>query len=368
MSLGSNVYTATVLASVPEIGFAVVTRNKHNPQITDLIIAYLPYGDGPYGASPIPQIPIGSSVLCASYDSRPVAYILGCINDTPGNQLLGYGGELFYHVGKTAEKLFSMNLDAEHKYLDTLLADLGDYIRSARGATDGDARPGDYNVTDSMGLVGFHIGRLLSMLRGSPLAYVDVSAITHKVRMVGKTLEFHTLAGETVISETLHAVNTALSPREAMGLLHNDPAEAVDAIPDALPFYRMQQLKGQSPAGSEDAVLTPPADAELHTQAVQPVLLRKHRVGFSGEEQLLNAHSLGSVKTPDIRGIMQTSYDADAEEPATELRIPYEPDEAQDKEDLPEPPNEETAVDDAALHQKERYNADYTEMTEPHSS
>lgn len=361
MSLGSNVYTATVLASVPEIGFAVVTRNKHNPQITDLIIAYLPYGDGPFGASPMPQISVGSSVLCASYDSRPVAYILGNINDTPGDNR-SYGGELFYHVGKIAETLCSMDLDAEHKYLDTLLADLGDYIRSARGATDGDARPGDYNVTDSAGLVGFHVGRLLSMLRGSPLAYVDVSAITHKVRMVGKTLEFHTLAGETVISETLHAVNTALSPREAMGLLsENFTVATVDDLPDTLPFYRMQQLKGKSPAGSEDAVLTPPKVAEQHTQAAQPLLLRKHRVGFSGEEQLLNAHSVGTIKTPDIRGIMQSRYDTDAEDPATELRIPYKPDESENNEETPKPPDAETAVDDAALHQTERYDADYTE-------
>jgi len=355
MSSDTNVFIATVLSCVPELGLAVVTKNRHNPQISNLIIAYLPYNDGPYGVSQAQQIPVGSSVMCASYDTRPVAYILGPANDTPGDTA-AYGGELFYHVGKVADTLCSTDLDAEHKFLDTVLVDLTEFVRTSRGTADGDSLPGDYNAADVAGLVGFHIGRLLSVLRGSPLAYVDVSAITHKVRMVGKMLEFHTLAGETAISETLHVVNTALSAREALGLLNDETAESADDLPEAFPFYRMQQLRGKSPAGSEEALLTPPEGTALHIE--EPATLHKHRVGISGEEQTFSAHSLGTIKTPDIRSILQTNYIIGDGGP--ELRIPYEEEDTEDT--VSESPDAEIAVDDAALHQKERYEADYTGM------
>lgn len=362
MSSESTLYTATILASLPEIGLAVVTKDKSAPSLSNLIIAYLPYGDSAYGATPIAQFAVGSCVLCVSNNEHPVAYIVGCVHDKPGDNGY-YGGELFYHVGKISEKICTMELTAESNLMDSLLQDLREYVRNARANCSGDALPGDFDVTDSAGLVGFHVGRLLSALRGSPLAFVDVSAITHKVRVVGKTLEFHTLAGETCVSDNLTVLNTATSAREALGLLDDSTFSSVDDIPDALPFYRMQELKGGAVDGNESMVLLPPIGKELHTTAAPPTPLNKHRTSISGEEQRFSAHSIGSIKTPDIRGILQANYgatDNDSEQPPTELRVPFtfEP---KDKKQPPEEIDPELLIDDAALHQAERYDADYTE-------
>lgn len=323
----SNVFVATVLVTSPAQGVAIVVETGGSPTTKPLILAHLPYSDGNAGASPLPGIEEGTAVVCVRHiNSSSKAYILGPANHSTADLYDTQEARAFYHVENYSEADSRVIYDM----VDQLLGGLLQMYKNQDHGSDIDALAGDYDIIDRNGNCGIHIGRLVAQLRGSPLAFIDVSGIKDQIRLVAQSYEQHTPTSYSKDSTELHVKDTAVNSSEAFGLAEGNPFEEnfddyddpyIQLKDDAIPFYRLQELQGTLVDGIESLVVAFPLNEKLHTADTEPPILAKTRVSLSGEMTKASALGMAFVKTPAIRGIHQLGYDTDGQK--DDILTPY---------------------------------------------
>ena len=352
--MSKSVFLGTILASAPDYGVALVFKAYSTPAISDTIIARFPHSDSEYGAVPEAYYATGSSVVCRMMSgSTHLAYIIGPANELEADLREGTLSNAFYN----ADEFTTGDAKAPVIFLDEVLSETASWFNNYAHGAPRDVLPGDFSVTDKQGLAGLHVGRFLSQLRGSAIAFVDVSGITHRVRLVGDVIEHHTFASETVNSSELGVHNRALNTSEGFGVLtgatvkESEERNSLERInKTALPLYRMQQTEGAVVGGSEELVLAFPLKAAVHDSTTEPPILSKRRSSLSGELLSASAFGMSSIKTPYIAGVHQVGYDKKPLEGDNfdELREPFKH-EPTKEEDEPKEEKKEDVVDDAAL-------------------
>ena len=355
--MAESTFVGTIAASAPDYGIVLVYRSDTTPALSDLIIAHLPYGDGQFGASPMAAFHTGMDVLCWQNDSSShLAYVLGPANKQIGDRTDPTGGTLLYHI----DKFMSGDTRSFEDMLNGLIGNYRDFFRTHSHGADRDILPGDFDALDKEGMAGLHVGRLLATLRGSSVACIDVSSITHTIRSTGIRVEEHTLRTERVVDGDLSIRNRALSTSEAFGLrtgaimeVNSEGTDLQPVNPDAIPLYRFQSIEGEALNGSEDLVVGFPQDTEVHNSSTEPPILARERTDLSGNISKASTRGLLFVKSPFIPGVHQLGYGEDSLlEPDSgtfyDLREPFEAEEEESsQEDDSTSPEEK--VDDAAI-------------------
>lgn len=362
----NNTYTATVVASAPELGVALVQRAQGSAKTSDLVLAYYPVMESPTGVSSMPMYAVGCTVLCTRcyLNSMEVVFITGLCNKHMDARDNSYGHRKLYN----AESFTQSSSDALSgpRLLERMKPAKGSaWIRNHANGFPADALPGDYEILDKATTIGLHVGRDLVQLRGSALAMVDLTDFGSRVRLVGQSVETHTALTEHIVADQFTVDNQAANIQEAFGLLHTD-GQVVDYDLDtekltprdefAVPLYRLQHVSGALAQGFEDIVVGWPVvngkDAPRHDDTQEPPMLARRRLDYSGEATQASAHSLASVKTPWIQGITQLGYGGRATEAPymfDDLREPYyKEQQANEEPDIPEDDNED-AITDAAI-------------------
>lgn len=355
----SNVFVATVLVTSPAQGVALVVETGGSATTKPLILAHLPFSDGNAGAAPLPGIEEGTAVICVRHiNTSAKAYILGPANNATADLYDSQEAHAFYHVEDYSEA----DDHLIYNMVDQLLGGLLQMYKNQDHGSDIDAIAGDYDIVDRNGNCGIHIGRLVAQLRGSPLAFIDVSGIKDQIRLVAQNYEQHTPTSYCKDSVDLHVKDIAVSSAEAFGLAEGNPFEEnfddyddpyIQLKDDAIPFYRLQELEGTLVDGMESLVVAFPLDEKLHTANTEPPILAKTRVSLLGEMTKASAFGMSFVKTPAIRGIHQLGYDTDGEK--DDILTPYTeqiPEENQDESDITEDYKkqlQEEEITDAAI-------------------
>lgn len=362
----NNTYTATVVASAPELGVALVQRAQGAAKISDIVLAYYPVMESPTGASAMPMYAVGCTVLCTRcyLNSMEVVFITGLCNKHMDARDNSYGHRKLYNAEaftqSCADALSGMRL------LERMKPASGSaWIRNHANGFPADALPGDYEILDKMTTLGLHVGRDIVQLRGSALAMVDLTDFGNRVRIVGQSVETHTALAERVVADQFTVTNQAANIQESFGVLCTD-GNVVDYDLDAqtltprdefaIPLYRLQQVSGALAQGFEDMIVGWPIvggnAASRHDDTQEPPLLARRRLDYSGESSQASAHSISSIKTPWIQGITQLGYGGNATEPPymfDDLREHYYKQQEPNAEpDIPEEENED-AITDAAI-------------------
>lgn len=356
----SNVFVATVLVTSPAQGVALVVETGGSVSTKPLILAHLPYSDGTVGAAPLPGIVEGTAVVCVRHiNTSAKAYIIGPANQATADLYDSQEARAFYHVEDYSEAddylIYNM--------VDQLLGGLLQLYKNQDHGSDIDAIAGDYDIIDRNGNCGIHVGRLVAQLRGSPLAFIDVSGIKDQIRLVAQNYEQHTPTSYIKDSTDLHVRDIAVSSSEAFGLSEGNPFEEnfddygdayIQLKDDAIPLYRLQELSGTLIDGIESQIVAFPIEStestnnetpvatprQLHTAVTEPPILAKERVSLSGEVTRASALGITMLKTPWIRGIHQVGYRTPGEK--DDILTPYEQDIPDDDE-----PTEENITDAA---------------------
>jgi len=350
-----STFLGTILASAPDYGIALVAKAHATPAITDVVIARLAYSDSEFGAVPKEAYPTGASVICRMADgSSTLAYVISIANELKADIGEGTLNHLFYNV----DSFTTGDAKTPTILLDSLLERTSHWFSNHAHGAARDILPGDYDVTDRQGLTGLHVGRLISQLRGSALAYIDVSGITHKVRLVGDSVDTHTMTSETLVGTELGVHNRAINVNEAFGIANGSVVREKEenaslelTNDDAIPLYRFQHIEGAVIGGSEDLIVGFPLSNSVHTAETEPPVLSKRRASISGELSSASAFGMSSIKAPYIAGVQQLGYgtkDKDGKALSfDDLRTPFE----YKKKAIPERKEgtPEETVDDAAL-------------------
>lgn len=314
----------TVIMSMPEYGMAKVETSGGTNNIKSPMMCYLPYSDATCGALLQTHIQDGSSVVCMRSLDRPdFGFILCAVNAVNADMSDTLNGRQFYNTNKMTTRKTTI--------FDTMIDSLKDFIGGAfhnhANSVDKDVLPGDVDIVNHGGSAGLHVGRYLTQLRGSPVAFIDVAGIKNQIRMVAATVSTHT---DTTFQQTgdISVDDNALDAAEAFGLpAGTDVLESVDKLDDTVAFFRQQEVKGAAADGQEKIIVAFP-DAELHTDTTEPPVLSRQREALSGELSSLSAHSVSIGKTAGIPAILQYGYDKvnkdDAEVKQMELLTPYE--------------------------------------------
>lgn len=362
----NNTYTATVVASAPELGVALVQRAQGAAKISDIVLAYYPVMESPTGASAMPMYAVGCTVLCTRcyLNSMEVVFITGLCNKHMDARDNSYGHRKLYNAEaftqSCAEALSGMRL------LERMKPASGSaWIRNHANGFPADALPGDYEILDKITTLGLHVGRDVVQLRGSSLAMIDLTDFGSRVRLVGQAVETHTMLTEQVAADQFTVTNQAANIQESFGVLYTD-GNVVDYDLDAetltprdefaIPLYRLQNVSGALAQGFEEMVVGWPvvggSPASRHDDTQEPPLLARRRLDYSGEASQASAHSIASVKTPWIQGITQLGYGGNATDPPymfDDLREPYYKEQEPNEEpDIPEEEDED-AITDAAI-------------------
>ena len=128
--------------------------------------------------------------------------------------------------------------------------------------------------------------------------------------MIATKVETHTPATYSRVSDEVSVKDTAISATEAFGMQDGSNVEEnwedVDAY--AVPFFRMQQLEGPSLDGRESIITAFPFDVDMHTDSTEPPVVYKARTAVSGERTVASAKGISSIKTPDIKAVLQFGY------------------------------------------------------------
>lgn len=365
----NNGYTATVIAAAPEIGAAIVMPTTGSPAEGTHVIAYYPVNDAGYGVSAMPMYPVGTTVYCARgyMNSMEVVFIIGACNNTMDARGNSSGHRMLYNA-----ETFTQSCEETMsglRLLERIRGELGSsWIRNHANGMSADALPGDYDILDTRTALGLHIGKFMAQLRGSALAFLDVSGLDNKIRLVGETVELHNTCAEKACTADYEVSNQAADISEAFGIPSGTAVDADlenETLTDdfAIPLYRVQHVSGKLAQGFEDIVVgwpmisgKDPKPVERHDDTTEPPMLARRRIDFNGETSSASAHSLMSVKTPWIQGIEQLGYGGLPSEPAPDgsyifddLRTPHDASIASNEEpDIPEEGNED-AITDAAI-------------------
>lgn len=304
-------FIGSIVCTVPEYGVALVTSSEGTATSRELFIATLPYQDAWNGVVNRPSYADGMSVLCVRNPNVSIrAFIVAPVNWNENDIYDASKQRALYNL----DAIKSSNDPIFQNVLDQYLSLYKKPYDNQGHSVDIDALPGDYDISDRDGLTGIHIGRLLTNIRGSALAYEDASNITNIIRHVGDRIENHTLTGMDIKSDVLNVSDTAISPSEGFGVAAgpvikvNETEDTVALINDAAaPLYRLQNVAGAVADGDERLVLAFP-DAPIHTSETEPPILAKERRSLSGEFVQASTLGVASIKTPGILGIHQLGY------------------------------------------------------------
>ena len=316
----NNSYTATVVASAPELGLAFVQPTHGSPVASSLVMALYPHLSDAPGALWMTAYGVGSTVVCTRgyANGMEVAFITGICNvkldalDNSGDYRLLYNMEKFTQSCEDSKSILRLL----ERMRGTLKAS---WVRNYANGASADMLPGDADILDKVSTVGIHVGRLVTCLHGSSTAFVDVGKMDGKVRLVGDVIEMHNVCMEQVCDRRYSVRNVAASPQEAFGMVQG-PAlvpdeynETLGLLSDsALPLYRMQHMEGSVVQGLEDLVVGVPHEGGSpviqHDADKEPPVLAKSRMDMSGEFSEASAHSIASVKTPFISAVTQLGY------------------------------------------------------------
>lgn len=321
-----SVFLGTVVSTAPEYGIAIVDVMGGAEQQTRTLIGYLPCNDSATGTVTHQIIPTGSTVICASiHEDDEVTYIISQANYMVAdvdNSLLGRAN---YDIGSIVARDYT----AIDTVLIQLLQDRITFLNNHAHNMDIDAMTGDFDVRDYDGEAGIHIGKYISQLRGSSMAYIDLAGISDRIRMVASTIEQHTPIIFDTTREYIRSNNIAINATEAFGILNGEsPIEIKDDIPelkyeDAIPLYRLQKKAGAAVGGEEDIIIIPPRDTDTHTAKTEPIVVAKKRSAFNGLLSSHSANSILSIKSPDILGLHQVAYNEEIDPPQDDILIPY---------------------------------------------
>lgn len=333
-----SVFLGTVVSTAPEYGIAIVDVMGGAEQQTRTLIGYLPCNDSATGTVTHQIIPTGSTVICASiHEDDEVTYIISQANYMVAdvdNSLLGRAN---YDIGSIVARDYT----AIDTVLIQLLQDRITFLNNHAHNMDIDAMTGDFDVRDYDGEAGIHIGKYISQLRGSSMAYIDLAGISDRIRMVASTIEQHTPTMFTTVKNGIHSSNVAINATEAFGILNGDsPIELKDDIPelkhqDAIPLYRLQKKTGDAVGGEEDIIVIPPKEAQEHTSETEPIIVAKKRTAFNGAISAHSANSILSIKSPSIVALHQVAYDEEMDPPQGDILTPYDKKEGEESSDTP---------------------------------
>ena len=358
----NNSYTATVVASAPELGLAFVQPTHGSPVASSLVMALYPHLSDAPGALWMTAYGVGSTVVCTRgyANGMEVAFITGICNvkldalDNSGDYRLLYNMEKFTQSCEDSKSILRLL----ERMRGTLKAS---WVRNYANGASADMLPGDADILDKVSTVGIHVGRLVTCLHGSSTAFVDVGKMDGKVRLVGDVIEMHNVCMEQVCDRRYSVRNVAASPQEAFGmvqgpaLVQDEYNETLGLLSDsALPLYRMQHMEGSVVQGLEDLVVGVPHEGGSpviqHDADKEPPVLAKSRMDMSGEFSEASAHSIASVKTPFISAVTQLGYGGKpvAGGMYDDLREPHDADPEPNLEpDIPEKADDRVVTDAA---------------------
>lgn len=297
----------TVVMSMPEYGHAFVDTWGGTWNTKERLFAFLPYSDATCGTLILQHIQEGSTVVCMRVYHKPhTAYILTALNATAADMTDTLAGRVFYNTNQWTtrkSRIFRTMIDQVKDFVGTM-------FRNNSNSVDSDVLPGDTDIVNNGGSSSIHVGRYLVQLKGSPIAFIDVSAMQDQIRMVAMKVETHTTATYRKISDEVSVQDSAISAAEAFGMQDGSDIEEnwedVDAY--AVPFFRMQQLEGPSLDGRESIITAFPFDVDMHTDSTEPPVVYKARTAVSGERMVASAKGISSIKTPDIKAVLQFGY------------------------------------------------------------
>lgn len=362
----NNCYTATVVASAPELGAALLMPTSGSTGAGSVVIGYYPVTDVSYGVSAMPTYPVGCTVFCARgyMNSKAVVFIVGLCNNTMDSRDSSYNPRMLYNAEKFTQSW--KDVMSCTRLLERMCVDKSSsWIHNHANGLSADALPGDYDILDKQTALGLHVGRFMAQLRGSAVAFVDVSSLDSKVRLVGESVEEHNICMESVRTPEFMVDNQAADVSEAFGVISGKAVDVDlenETLGDdfAIPLYRIQRISGPVAQGFEELVVGWPTisggPAERHDAGTEPPTLARRRMDYSGEASVASAHSIMSVKTPWVQGIEQLGYggtptekDANGNYAFDDLRTPYTAEASPNKEhDIPEE-DDEDAITDAAI-------------------
>ena len=353
--MGNAVFIGTIQASAPEFGIAMVGTRYGGPKGSgNTLIGFLPISDSVFGAdkkwAPVPS----ESVLCVMDPTASCrCYIIGPANATMPDPLIGNGGRISYLF----DKFTASDSATQVAVLDSLIKGVRIWWENRGNKTERDQYAGDYVITDNQGGAGLLIGRYQAQLRGSPLAYIEVSEYEHTITMVGDSIGQQTLAVERVDNADLSVLNVAASPGEALGFKYGESPLKEDtkthevALKNdkALPFMRLQSMQGGPVDGREQVVVDFPEDETVHTATTPPTVLSRRRDSLSGALSDASTLSVLSVKSPLVPALLQRGYGEDPVKDRKEdddkhpaLRCPYTPSDEESEAEA----EEETSADE----------------------
>lgn len=355
MRSDGDVILGTVVMSMPEYGLAIVETCGGTRTIKESVLCYLPYSDATCGALLQVHIQDGSSVVCLRFRDNPdVGCIITSINMVLADMSNTLNGRVFYNTNSMTTNdttIFDSVIDQVKDFAGTVFQNHANNV-------DKDVLPGDVDIVNNGGPASVHVGKYLVQIKGSPMAYIDVSAFKDQIRMIASKIEQHTLTTFSHIGDDVSVHDMATSPAEAFGLADgSDVAENwEDVEAAAVPFFRFQDIAGAALDGRESLVVAFPQDTDMHTDTSEPPVLYKDRIAVSGERTVASANRLQSIKTPDIRGVLQFGYNyvnprtTEDEPRKLDLMTPYERefDEEENEEETPEH-NLNQEVMDAAI-------------------
>ena len=343
----------TVVMSMPEYGAAKVVTCGGAATIKEPILCYLPYSDANCGSLIQNHIQDGSTVICMQSKSNPnQGYILTAVNECQANMTDTLDGRVFYNTNKWSTWKSGI--------FDTVINQLKDFagniFKNHANSIDKDVLPGDTDIVNNNGSASIHVGKYLVQMKGSPMAFIDVSAIKDQIRMMAASIDRHTVTTYEHISDEVSIRDTATSAAEAFGMPAGSDIEENwgDVEKFAVPFFRMQHTEGPSIDGIEDTVLAFPLDADMHTDSTEPPVLYKARTAISGERMIASAKGFSSIKTPNIKAVMQYGYNSvnprttDGER-KLDLLTPYEYTKDDSQEETPSIKFSGQTITDAAI-------------------
>lgn len=349
----SNIKTGTVVLSIPQYGQAIVAPDSGAAGFRDCILATIPYANGSYGVTRNAHIPEGDTV---QYILDPACtkkgFIIGNINATIESDESYLSGRNYYSCN-TANT--TRNTDAALDVLDLKMPSLvidsvyaTDFYNYSH-CVDIDTLPGDFDIVDKISGVGIHVGKHTLQLRGSSLAYIDLSDMPGKIRSVYTTKEDHSLYGIRIDAKDYTVENKAITGTEAVGVFTKN---ALIETPDgaltlsdttAAPLFRIQNAYGACIDGKESIILGAPTNTQIHSADTEPPILFKHRTSLSGATATESALSIDSIKTPSIQAIHQLGYSKGVCDLLEEYDCEESTDTPQETKDI------DAAISDAAI-------------------
>lgn len=353
-----QIFFGTIVVSAPKYGIALVQVGTGAPSMTSIRIGHLPYIDAGCGAVVQQQLVEGTAVACMEHNDAGTlkTYIIGPANNNCGEKDDMLRWRNFYNVD-----VFKTNHSkALVAVLDGMLKKLQfQQFRDHAHSVDQDALPGDFDVKDKFGANGVHVGRLLSQLHGSPLAYIDVEAMYNTSRRVADNLEDHTLLSMEVQTPEYHVHNIAINESESFGLRSEPPfteegADNIELTDDkAIPFYRVTNIAGAGIDGIEQTVNDFPKDEDTHTSGTEPQILAKRRTSIMGAMSQASVANIQSIKSPLLTGVHQLGYGKTSKQDPDrawfdDILEPYEGEPPEDPEE-PKPDPADALISDAAI-------------------